>query len=132
MTWNNADIFLSGSVFSTVPAGAATVILWDSTADHATGVTLSIRKGYPEIKRALVRVFMDQAATFFSDDLVLISSTWRTFNGGGAGEAIAANTWFERDVLLPAQDHRLRILTATVPTVWEVSVKLSPDRALAQ
>lgn len=132
MGWSNEDVVLAGSAFSTVPGGAATVILWDSTGDPGSGVTLSIRKQYPGLKRAVLRVFMDQAATFFADDLALISTTWRTFNNGGSGEGILASAWFERDVALIGDDHRLRILTGVAPSVWEVSLRLSADRALGQ
>ena len=132
MSWAESDIFVGGTAISTVPAGSSTIVLWDSTKDPGTGVTLSIRKQYPELKRAVVRVFMDQTATFKANDLVSISSTWRTINGGGAGEPITASTWFERDVLFTAEDHQLVIVTGTVPTVWEVSVRLSTNRALGQ
>lgn len=129
---NSDDIHISNAVITTVPAGATTVILWDSTADTGTGTTLSKRRAYPLVKRALVRVFMDQGATFLAQDLAKISTTWRTYNNNGAGDAIAANTWFEKDVLFTGDDHRLAITTGTGPTVWEVSVRLIPDRALGQ
>lgn len=132
MGWDNQDIFVTGSAFTTTPGGSATVILWDSTNDPGTGVTLSIRRGYPELKRGKLTVLVDQAATFKINGLARNSSTWRTLNGGGAGEPIAANTWFERSVLLPSDDHQIIIATGTAPTVWEVTLRLSPDQALDQ
>lgn len=125
-------LLISNARITAVPAGSATVILWDSTEDPGLGTTLARRRAYPNLARATVRIYMDQAATFFADDLAKISTTWRTYNGSGSGEAIAANTWFERDVYLMGDDHRLRVLTATVPTVWEVSVKLWTDKPLSQ
>lgn len=126
------DVHLAGSVFSTVPAGSATVVLFDSTGDPATGVTLSRRKGYPEIKRAIVRIYMDQNATFNHNSLSLNSTTWRTINGSGSGQAVTANTLFELDCLFIGDDTQLTLVTGTVPTVWEVSVRLAHERALGQ
>ena len=126
------DIHISNSVITTTPAGSATVVLWDSTADPGLGTTLARRRAFPRIKRAVVRIYMDQAATFLAQDLAKNSTTWRTFNNSGSGDAITANTWFERDVLLVGDDHRLEVTTGTVPTVWEVSVRLSEDRPLGQ
>lgn len=125
-------LLITNTAISTVPAGGATVILWDSTADPFTGTTLTRRRAHAKLVRATVKIFVDQAATFYCDDLSKISTTWRTFNGGGSGEAVAANTWFERDVFLVGDDHRLRVVTGTVPTVWEVSVKLHANKALSQ
>ncbi len=114
------------------PGASATATLWDSTADTGTGVTLARRNAFNDVKRVLVSVFIDQAATFFVDHLVPGSTTWRTTNGSGSGEAITASTYFERDNLKMGPDMRLRIVTVTNPTTWEVSIRLIHDRALAQ
>lgn len=112
------------------PGGSATATLWDSTWDvGGTKTSLTRRNAYPHIQRAVVTAFIDQAATFFVDHLVPGSSTFRTTNGGGAGEAIAASTYFERDNQKLGPDMRLRIVTGTAPTVWEVSCRLCEDRA---
>ncbi len=126
------DTQIGGAAITTVPAGSATVILFDSTADPGKGTTLTVRRGWGLIKRGIVRIFTDQAATFYHDSLVVSSTTWDTVNGGGSGEAIAINTLFERDCLFIGDDTRFRVVTGTVPTVWRVSVRLSPDRALGQ
>lgn len=126
-----ADIHVSNAAITTVPAGSATVVLWDSTADSGKGTTLTKRRSFPAVRRAIVRVYMDQAATFLAYDLVVGSNTFRAING--AGTAISASTWFEADVLFTSDDHKLVIATGTVPTVWEVSVRLVvDDRALGQ
>ena len=126
------DINISNSAITTVPGASATVILWDSTADTGKGTTLTLRRQFPHLKRALVRIFVDQQCTFFHDNLVNGSTTWRTTNGSGSGETIAASTYFERDCLLMADDTRLKVTTGTAPSVWEVSVRLIPERPLGQ
>lgn len=125
------DIHISNAAITTTPAGSATVILLDTTALR-TGTTLTDRRSFSMIKRALARIMMDQNATFFHDSLNVGSTTWRTINGSGSGQTITANTLFELDCLFIGDDTRLRVLTATVPTLWEVSVRMSTDRALAQ
>lgn len=125
------DTFVNTPGVTNTPAGSATVILWDSTAG-ASGTTLVRRHGWPSLRRVVVSIFTDQAATFFADCITPNSSTWRTFNNGGAGEAVAANVLFQRDVFLFGADHRIRVVTGTVPTVWEVSVRITEDRALGQ
>jgi len=129
----NRDVLISNSVITTVPAGSSTVTLFDTTASPDKGDTLSRRRGYRHVRRAIVRVFTDQAATFLAQSLTNNSTTWRTYNGTGAGEAISANTIFERDVLFIGDDTLLAITTGTQPTVWEVSVRLvEGDRAVGQ
>lgn len=131
--FNPRDINVSNSAITTVPGAGATVVLFDTTAHPGTGVTLYARKQMPQIKRATVTIEMDQAATFLTDNLASTSaSTFDTFNGGGAGEPIAANTFFERDVAFIGDDTRIRVVTVNAPSVWRVTVKLSTDRALAQ
>jgi len=114
------------------PGGSATAVLLDTSADPATGVTLSRRGGMSEIRRAIVALFVDQSCTFFVDQLAQNSSTFRTTNGGGSGESVSASTYFERDNLFMGDDTKLRVVTGTAPTTWEVTIRLSPDRALAQ
>lgn len=125
-------INISNSAITTVPGASATVILWDSTIDPALGTTLARRRAYPNISRATVRIYCDQVVTFFAEDLAKISTTWRPFNNGGAGDATTINTWFEKNILFVGDDHRFRVVTVTGPTVWEVSVKLWLDPGLAQ
>lgn len=95
-------------------------------------MTLGQRGGRLEIKRVDVCVTVDQPATFFTDWLDPSSTTWRTFNGGGAGEPIAANTQFQRSVKRLGWDLRIRIVTVNNPTVWEVMAVATSDPALSQ
>lgn len=125
------DTAISHSAITATPAGSATVILLDTTWGNTT-TTLTVRRGLSRVRRAIVRVYMDQAATFYHDSLTVGSTTWRTINGSGSGSAITASTLFEMDCLFIGDDTRLRVVTGTVPTVWEVSVRLTDDRALGQ
>ena len=132
------DIHVSNSAITTIPGALATVILIDSTADPGTGTALAVRRNMPDIKRVRARVFCDQATTIFFEVLGRQSaSNWsngRIVNGGGAGQAITANTEFEGDFNVGSQDDwRVRVTTpAGAITVWDVSVRLSTDQSLAQ
>ncbi len=127
------DMHVSNAAISTVPLLNTTVILWDSTADPAFGTTLARRRAFGGLRRAVVRIFADQIVTFRTKDLTVGSTTWRVYNGGGAGEATAVSTYFERDVLFPSDDHMIDVVVTTAPTVWEVSVRLvAEERALGQ
>jgi hypothetical protein len=132
MSLNNG-INISNSAITSLPgASNSAVILWDSTADPGLGITLARRRASPNLSRATVRIYADQVVTLFAEDLARGSTTWRAYNNGGAGDATTINTWFEKNILFPGDDHRLRVVTVTAPTVWEVSVKLWPDPGLAQ
>lgn len=125
-------INISNAAITTAPGNNATTVLWDSTLDFK-GTTLQKRRQYPNVSRATVRIYADQVVTMKANDLTAGSSTWRTYNNSGAGDATTANTWFERDVLFVGDDHQITVTAgATGPTVWECSVKLWPDRALGQ
>ena len=133
MSSTNMDIFISNDAIRNVPAGASNIVLWDTTADPGKGTPFARRRTHPRVRRAIIRVQTDQAATFFAQNVTVNSIIWRTYNGAGAGEAIAANTFFERDVLCVGDDTRLMITTGTVPTLWEVSVRLvEADRSVGQ
>ena len=132
MGFSQRDIHVTNSAITTIPGAGATVVLFDTTANPGTGATLYIRRSMPDIKRAVVTIEMDQAATFFTSNLAATSSTFDVFNGGGAGEAIAANTFFARDVDFLGDDTKIYVVTVNAPTIWRVTVKLSTDRALAQ
>jgi hypothetical protein len=126
------DIMISNSAITSVPAGSSTVILFDTTADTGTGTTLTNRRLFPEVKRAIVTIMCDVAVTFFHDRLNVGSTTWDTINGSGSGEATTGGTLFERDCLFIGDDTRLKVTTTTAPATWRVSVRLVTDRALAQ
>lgn len=124
---------ISNAAITTVMANSGTAVLWDSTADPYTGVTLTKRRQYPHICRATVRVYADQVVTLFADDLSKQSTTWRTYNNSGSGDATTINTWFEKNILFVGDDHRIRLVAGgTAPTTYEVSVKLWFDPGLAQ
>ncbi len=116
-----------------VPADLGTAVLFDSTADTGTGTTLARRRAFADIDRAEVGAFVNQAMTFKLDMLEKDSTTWRTINGAGAGEVVAASTYFSRDNLVVSgfDDFRLILVAgATAPTTWEVTTKLiRGDRA---
>ena len=132
MSFSQRDINVRNDAIVTVPGAGATVVLFDTTANPGTGVTLYARKQMPDIKRAVVTIETDQAATFFTAALATSSSTFDIYNGGGSGEPIAANTFFERDVRLLGDDTKIYVVTGTAPGVWRVTVKLSTDQALGQ
>jgi hypothetical protein len=128
------DVFISNSGITTAPIANATNTLFDTTAGIGTGTTLKHRRKYANVKRAVVRMYVDQPVTFLAQSLTANSTTWRTYNGSGAGETVAANTYFERDVLFVGDDTMLAATAgATPPTVWEVSVRLvQGERGVAQ
>ena len=120
------------------PVDAGTSILWDSTYGLLGTPVLDTQGPYRRIfgahfKRALVTIFSNQALTFIARTLAGGSTSWRTFNGTGSGEAVAASTLFERDVYLMGDDQQLYVLgSGTTPTTFEVSIKLRAQAALAQ
>ena len=112
------------------PGASATATLWDSTWDvGGTKTSLTRRDAYRHIQRITVTVFADQVVTVFFDGVEPGSTTFRTINGGGLGEATTASAYFSRDFFKTGTDVRVRIVTTTGPTVWEVSCRLSEDRA---
>lgn len=113
-----------------VPAGATNVTLFD------TGATAA-QKNAPvtkDMRRVRMVIFMDQAATF----IILWQApggAQRFVNGPAtppAGEAIAANVPFERDILLLPGRTTISVLTATVPTVFEVAIDGDLEPSVAQ
>lgn len=126
-------IDISNAAITTAPGTSATTVLWDSTADPGTGVTLARRRAWPNVTRATVRIYADQVVTLKTNDLTKNSTTWRTYNNSGSGDATTANTWFEKNVLFVGDDHQITVTAGgTPPTLWEVSVKLWTDPALSQ
>jgi hypothetical protein len=118
------------------PGASANTPIWNSTygllGTPVYNVVGPYRRLFGHFKRALVTIYADQIVTLFAQTLAAGGTTWRTFNGGGAGEATTANVLFERDVYLMGDDVQLYIATTTAPTVWEVSLKMRADAALAQ
>lgn len=112
------------------PGAAATAILLDTTLSPDGLTTLSKRKSMMQLRRAIVGAFIDQNATLFVDWLAPGSVTWRPYDA--AGYAITANTFFQKDCLCLGDDTRIRIVTVTGPTLWEVSIRGCPDRGLGE
>jgi hypothetical protein len=120
------------------PGGSSTAVLWDSTYGLLGTPVLNTQGPYRRAswanhyKRATVTIFADQIVTLFARTLASGSTSWRTYNGTGAGEATTASTFFERDIFLMGDDVQLYISTGTVPTTWEVSIKLRATAELVQ
>lgn len=124
------------------PGASSQAVLLDSTfgllstPTFASTVSGSLRRAFFAYKRAIITAYIDQAATFYCqaapNGAVTGTTTWRTWNGGGSGEAITASTYFQRDVLLQADEQRVYIATATAPGTWEVSITLVDERTIAQ
>ena len=130
----SSDINCSNAAITTIPGQSATVILFNSTADPGTGVVLTRRRAYGQVKRVTVRILADAICQVFCEGLGRQSTTYRTVNGGGAGEATAANVLFKRDYNVSDEDDfQIRVTTpAGTITVWDVTVNLSTARSLAQ
>lgn len=115
------------------PGAAATAYVYQSTGTPGGAPAPGKSRGKKmNDKRVDVCITVDQPATFFTDWLDPNSTTWRTFNGGGAGEPIAANTQFQRSVKRMGWDLRIRIVTVNNPGVWEVMAIVSRVVALSQ
>lgn len=111
------------AVFLTQPANpgaAATATIYETTSATT------------QPKRVRVACYIDAAATFYCKWKPRSGATWRTFNGTGSGESIAATTFFERDVLLMPGLNQITIVTGAGPTVWEVDAELLYSSPLAQ
>lgn len=113
------------------PGASGTATVYDSDpnglpADGTGKVT-------GDCERVSVAVFTNVGdATLFCKWQAPGSSSLRTFNGGGLGEVIPANTFFQRDVLMMPGRNQITIVTVTGPTTWEVGAERIAGRALAQ
>lgn len=112
--------------------GTATLLDTTTLPNGATTLTNRGTLAKLGVRRALVTILADQVVTFKASTIATGSTTWRVYNGSGSGEATTANVFFERDVLLMGDDALLTIVCTTAPTVWEVTISLVTDRALAQ
>jgi hypothetical protein len=106
------------------PGASSQVVLYDSTGSILFNVPGTLRRR-SRFGRLLVAIWVDQPVTFYTRCLVgQDSTTWRVYNNAGAGDTVAANVLFLRDVVLLGEETQLYIATGAVPpTVWEVSVK---------
>jgi hypothetical protein len=108
----------------TITGNNATIKLFDTT-----GGSNSNRKGFTHVQRILGSLRCDQAITLLYQVLRTGSTTWRTMNGSGSGDAITASTDTAIDYLVLGPDSRLEAVTGgTGPSSCEVDVGLYTDR----
>jgi len=109
------------------PGANGTAVVYDSTANNAQGGVVA---GNKIDRRAAIAAYLDQNATLKVSFKASGSVNWRPYNGtAGAGDTITANTPFTQEYLLYGDDIKIEIDTVTAPTVWEVSCRMSPERA---
>jgi hypothetical protein len=114
-----------------VPGGSTTVTLYDTGAiqGNVNGGTAR------DMRRVRLVVFTDAAATYLIKWSAPGSANLRTMNGPAtppAGETIAANNPFERDVLLLPGRTQITVLTGSAPTVFEVGIEGDLEPAVSQ
>lgn len=133
-TYPSKEIILGDIVAN--PGESASATIWDSTAITQNGTLIdTCSTGRRRlVKRITFDAFIDvNDAVFVIERRFPNSTTWRIVNGPASlGEAITANTYFERSVARVGGDQRIRIVTATGPTVWNVAYLLHPDAGLSQ
>jgi hypothetical protein len=113
--------------FPTITAPSTTYIVFSTTSQGDT-----VRGRYPGLERVALRARFDQATTILYQTLAAApATTWRTLNGSGSGDSLAAGTDYAVDFLVLGPDVRLEVVTGgTPPTTQEISTRLSNDRAL--
>lgn len=112
-----------------VPGGAATVVLYDTGAIQPNSLPTK------DMRRVRIVIFTDAAATFLIKWASPGGAALRTMNGIAtppAGETIAANNPFERDVLLLPGRTQISVLTGSAPTVFEVAIDGDLEPSVAQ
>jgi archaellum component FlaF (FlaF/FlaG flagellin family) len=72
-----------------------------------------------------VSAYVDQDVTLNVSFRTNGSTTWRRYDG----DTISAATPFVKEYILGGDDIQITIDTGAAPTVWEVSCRLSPERA---
>jgi len=92
------------------PGASADAVCYDNAGRSGEG------------RRIRVACYLSHAATFKVGWYAPGDTDERLVNGGGAGEAIAATTWFMRSVLILPGRTKIYITTGTAPTTWEVAV----------
>lgn len=102
-----------------VAGNNATITVFDSTL------------GYPNVQRVMVSGYYDQAVTVLYRIKNSGSSTWRTANGSGSGDAVTASTVFVTDYFMLGPSNQIQVVTGgTGPTTSETSVGLVYERTL--
>lgn len=118
----------AGTACPAVAGNNATVVVFSTTSQGDNS-----RGQYPGLQRVLVHLRFNQATTVLYQTLVAGSTTWRTMNGGGAGDALAANTDYAVDFLVLGPDVRVAVSTGgSGPTTREEAVEVFNDRAVGQ
>ncbi len=106
------------AALNTVTGNNATIVVFDTSTD--TGHKLLLNSG---AERLVVGMFFDQAVTVNYQVRHRGSSTWRTINGNGSGDSIAASTDTTIDYRIIGQDNRIQVVTGgTGPTVAEMDI----------
>lgn len=112
-------------------AGVAT----DNIVFTTTAAGDSIRNTNPGIQRVFVHYRGDQVVTVKYQTLApKPTTTWRTMNNAGAGDATTANVDYQKDFLALGPDSRIDILTGgAAPTGGgELSLEICNDRTLGE
>lgn len=110
---------------ATVSGNNASVVVFSTTTsgDNVRGLS-------PGLERVGIQCRFNQAVTVLYQTLAAGSTTWRTQNGSGSGDAVTANADFWFDYLVKGPDVRIVVVTGgTGPTTREVSIRVSNDRA---
>lgn len=114
------------SPIAVVQGNSVDVIVFSTTSQGD-----ATRGMYPGLERVALRARFNQAVTIKYQTLKLGQTTWRTWNGSGSGDALAANTDYFTDFLRLDDDVRIVVTTGgTGPTTREVALRISNDRAL--
>lgn len=110
------------SPLNNVTGNNATIVVFDNT----------VVTGHKDADRVTVSCFFDQAVTILYQVKLPGSSTWRTVNGNGSGDAVSASTFTSIDYLMLAYNSRIEVVTGgTGPSVAEVQIGVVYDRPLA-
>lgn len=115
------------------PGSGAAVTLWDSSIDYGrTATANTVKNVAARYKRALVTIYSSHISgtgglVLAWNDAALGSSTWRTINGAGSGETVAATTITHRDFDIIGPNMRIVYTnSANVLTTWQVTIMLDP------
>jgi hypothetical protein len=110
-----------------VSGNTATIVAFDTTKGD------TLRGAMPSLQRVAVSGVFDQIVTVKFQIKHRLSTTWRTVNGSGSGDATTGNVEFYGDYLVKGSDCRVQIVTGgTGPTLAEYDVGLIYNRQLGQ
>lgn len=109
---------------NTITGASATITVFDTSTDAGDRGLVS-----SGAERLVVSMFFDQAVTVNYQVKARGSSTWRTVNGSGAGDAITASTFTAIDFRIIGYDNRIQVVTVTSPTTSEMDICPTYDTA---